>query len=462
MSCACSSLTRHLSRKQAGPCCAQLAHRGLPSRRQPSRLRSPQAAPSSAPQAIRPPLPSSALGGGRPYRPCFRPTAPPQRVSPSCTACTSASPEALALFACAAARRGDSARGRAARATRAAPGRPGGKRASAASCTSPTSCDLNAWWRLKEAGRCADGHGWVGRRVRRMEATLLTRCRQPAGTHGLHGGLQVCVARLLPGSCSSPSSTALRSASSAAEACARRLPRGAGSPAPPQSPRALSARCCCRAGDGCVGVGVGVAAPARSPARSQAFSSSSSETRRSDACSCSCTCCSGPTRVRRRKRPGATLVQHQPPGQRTAEAQAVMAEPQADGAGLEEDLPQVECPLISGLAVRAPFGQWAEGVKHGRASERQGRASLFESVRVTPTTSALELATLLRIHPGIGRAGRRGVRGPNAAGGRGAGRRAGGARRWARPVWRVPWRAPPGARPPRSAELGELVHEEPG
>ena len=36
----------------------------------------------------------------------------------------------------------------------------------------------------------------------------------------------------------------------------------------------------------------------------------------------------------------------------TAEAQAVVAEPQADGAGLEEDLPQVECPLISGpLAV---------------------------------------------------------------------------------------------------------------
>ena len=111
MSCACSSLTRHLSRKQAGPCCAQLAHRGLPSRRQPSRLRSPQAAPSSAPQAVGPPLPSSALGGGRPYRPWFRPTAPPQRVSPLLHRLHLGEAAGhLALLACAARRRGDGAR----------------------------------------------------------------------------------------------------------------------------------------------------------------------------------------------------------------------------------------------------------------------------------------------------------------------------------------------------------------
>jgi hypothetical protein len=59
-------------------------------------------------------------------------------------------------------------------------------------------------------------------------------------------------------------------------------------------------------------------------------------------------------RVRRRsklhgKLPGATLgCSAQPPElQRTAEAQAVVAVPKADGAVLEEDLPQVECPLIA-------------------------------------------------------------------------------------------------------------------
>ena len=74
-------------------------------------------------------------------------------------------------------------------------------------------------------------------------------------------------------------------------------------------------------------------------------------------------------------------VQHQPPElQRTAEAQAVVAEPQADGAGLEEDLPQVS-PLIRGLPSST-----IRTSERGRENTEQGNprpaSDLEQSVRV--------------------------------------------------------------------------------
>ena len=84
-------------------------------------------------------------------------------------------------------------------------------------------------------------------------------------------------------------------------------------------------------------------------------------------------------RVRRRKLhgklPGATLgcSTQLPEVQRTAEAQAVVAEPQADGAALEEDLPQVECPLVA--APLADERHEAGRLRSGPAVGTCGRAA---------------------------------------------------------------------------------------
>ena len=122
----------------------------------------------------------------------------PRASRPSCTACTSANPQATSP--CSRARRAGAATARAcARSTCHACGaeRCARKRASAASCTSPTSCDLNAWWTdggWVYARASVRACVWVGTRLsgRRRHCPQgphgrETVCRQLKGTHDLQG-----------------------------------------------------------------------------------------------------------------------------------------------------------------------------------------------------------------------------------------------------------------------------------